>query len=204
MKNLFLKIMAVTTFLGILSFRSSTDPAKWSAKQVNKWFDKGEWLNHLQVKPDPTVNRREFAILYFKHKERWDKAFTFLKENDLKKMELKRYELDGTNLYATVSEYMSKNPEDVKYEEHKKYIDIQYVVSGNELIGISPLSQQKDVLNQYNETKDVMFVTVLKEVYYKATPDKFFIFFPDDFHRPGLKDGTSVPIRKVVIKVKVD
>ena len=119
-------------------------------------------------------------------------------------MELKRYEIDGTNLYATVSEYMSRNPEDVKYEEHRKYIDIQYVASGNELIGISPLSQQKDVLDQYNETKDVLFVTVLKEGYYKATPDKFFIFFPDDIHRPGLKDGTSTLVRKVVIKVKVD
>ncbi|MGD0341214.1 MAG: YhcH/YjgK/YiaL family protein [Bacteroidales bacterium] len=204
MKNLFLTIMAVTTFLGILSFRNSTDPSKWSTKQVNKWFDKGEWLNGWQVKPDPSINRRELAISYFKHKERWDKAFAFLKGNDLMKMELKRYELDGTNLYATISEYMSKNPEDVRYEEHKKYIDIQYVVNGNELIGIAPLSQQKDVLEPYNEAKDIMNVSVIREVTYKATPDRFFIFFPVDFHRPGLKDGTSTLVRKVVIKVKVD
>jgi len=204
MKNLSFKIMAVTTFLGILSFRSSTDPEKWSNRQVNKWFDKGEWLNGWQVKPDPSINRREFAISYFKHKERWDIAFTFLKENDLKKMEVKRYELDGTNVYAPVSEYMSKNPEDVRYEAHKKYIDIQYVASGNELIGIAPISDKKDVLEQYNDTKDVMFVSVTKEVNYKATPDRFFIFFPDDLHRPGLKDGESTMVRKVVVKVKVD
>ena len=204
MKNLFLKIMAVTTFLGILSFRGSTDPAKWSNRQVNKWFDKGEWLNGWQVKPDPSINRREFAKSYFKHKERWDKAFTFLKENDLKKIEVKRYELDGTNVYAPVSEYMSKNPEEVRYEAHRKYIDIQYVASGNELIGIAPISDKKDVLEQYNDTKDVMFVSVIKEVNYKATPDRFFIFFPDDLHRPGLKDGESTMVRKVVVKVKVD
>jgi YhcH/YjgK/YiaL family protein len=204
MKNLFFKIMAVTTFLGILSFRSSTDPAKWSNRKVNKWFDKGEWLNGWQVKPDPSINRREFAISYFKHKERWDKAFIFLKGNDLKKIEVKRYELDGTNVYAPVSEYMSKNPEEVRYEAHKKYIDIQYVASGNELIGIAPISDKKDVLEQYNDIKDVMYVSVTKEVNFKATPDRFFIFFPDDLHKPGLKDGESTMVRKVVVKVKVD
>ena len=196
--------MAVTTFLGILSFRSSTDPAKWSNRKVNKWFDKGEWLNGWQVKPDPSINRREFAISYFKHKERWDKAFIFLKRNDLKKIEVKRYELDGTNVYAPVSEYMSKNPEEVRYEAHKKYIDIQYVASGNELIGIAPISDKKDVLEQYNDIKDVMYVSVTKEVNFKATPDRFFIFFPDDLHKPGLKDGESTMVRKVVVKVKVD
>jgi YhcH/YjgK/YiaL family protein len=60
------------------------------------------------------------------------------------------------------------------------------------------------VLEQYNDTKDVMFVSVIKEVNYKATPDRFFIFFPDDLHKPGLKDGESTMVRKVVVKVKVD
>ncbi|MFA5820146.1 MAG: YhcH/YjgK/YiaL family protein, partial [Bacteroidales bacterium] len=38
----------------------------------------------------------------------------------------------------------------------------------------------------------------------KATPDKFFIFFPSDAHRPGLKVGENSQVRKVVVKVKVD
>jgi YhcH/YjgK/YiaL family protein len=204
MRNLSVKIMVLTSLLGFFGCKSLTVPEKWSTKQVDKWFNKGEWLNGWQVKPDASINRKEFAISYFKHKERWDKAFAWLKENDLTKIEVKRYELDGTNLYAPVSEYMSKNPEDVRYEEHKKYIDIQYVASGKELIGIAPLTLQKDVLEPYNETKDVMFLSVTRETNFKATPDRFFIFFPDDLHRPGLRDGESTPVRKVVVKVKVD
>lgn len=204
MRNLSVKIMVLTSLLGFFGCKSSTDPSKWSPKQLDKWFDKGEWLNGWQVMPDATINRKEFAISYFGHKDRWDKAFTWLKENDLTKIEAKRYELDGTNLYAPVSEYMSKNPEDVRYEEHKKYIDVQYVASGKELIGIAPLSLQKDVIEPYNEAKDVMFLSVTREINFKATPDRFFIFFPDDLHRPGLKDGESTPVRKVVVKVKVD
>lgn len=204
MKNLIIKTMALAALFGLFGCRNSSDPTAWSDKQVNKWFEKGDWLNGWTVKPDASINRRAFAVSYFNHKERWDKAFTFLKENDLKSIELKKYELDGTNLFASPSEYMSKDEENARYEAHKKYIDIQYVVSGKELIGISPLSDQKEVLVPYSEEKDIMFVTVNNIKNYLAVPDRFFIFFPEDIHRPGLKDGESSQVRKMVIKVKVD
>ena len=204
MKNLFLKIMVFAGLIGFFGCKTPTDPAKWNKKQVDAWFEKGEWLNGWKVKPDPTINRKELAISYYKHKERWDKAFSFLKDNDLATMEVKRYEIDGANLYAPVSEYMTKNEEDVMYETHQKYIDIQYVVSGKELIGIAPVSQKKEILVPYDEAKDVMYLNVGQISNFKATPETFFIFFPDDLHRPGLKDGESSPVRKVVVKVKID
>jgi len=196
--------MAIAGFLSFLGCKTSTDPSAWSDKQLNKWFEKGEWLNGWSVKPDASVNRKAFAISYFQHKERWDKAFKFLKESDLQNMELKRYDLDGNNLYVLLSEYMSKNEEDARYEAHRKYLDIQYVVSGKELIGIAPLAQMKDILEPYSEVKDIMFMTVNPGTDYKAMPDRFFIFFPEDLHRPGLKDGENSPVRKAVVKVKID
>ncbi|MEI8225577.1 MAG: YhcH/YjgK/YiaL family protein, partial [Bacteroidota bacterium] len=146
MKNLFLKIMVFTSFLSLFGCNSSTDPATWSNKTINKWFEKGEWLNGWSVKPDSTLNRKEFAISYFKHKNRWDKAFTFLNESDLTKLEVKRYDLDGDNVYALISEYLTKNNEDARYEAHQKYIDIQYVISGKEQIGVAPMSIKKEIL----------------------------------------------------------
>ncbi len=196
--------MVFTGFLGFLGCKTSTDPSTWSDKQINKWFEKGEWLNGWTVKPDASINRKVFAISYFQHKERWDKAFLFLRDHDLSSLELKKYEIDGTDLYAPLSEYMSKNEEDARYEAHRKYIDIQYVVSGKELIGIAPISQQKDILEPYSEEKDIMFMTVNQGTNYQALPDRFFIFFPDDLHRPGLKDGENSPVRKMVVKVKLD
>ncbi|MGD0343260.1 MAG: YhcH/YjgK/YiaL family protein, partial [Bacteroidales bacterium] len=144
------------------------------------------------------------AKAYYKNSARWDKAFAFLKDNDLKKLELKRYDLDGDNLYVTISEYTTKNLEETKYEVHKKYVDIQYIVTGSELIGIAPLTSQDATLQPYNATKDVEYLTVKKGVMVQATPAKFFIFFPEDAHMPSLKDGANSPVRKAVVKVRID
>ena len=204
MRNLLLKIMTLTIFSGIFGCKTTTDPSTWTEKQVNKWFEKGDWLGGWLVKPDESINRREFAVSYYTQKERWDKAFAFLRENDLAKMELKRYDLDGDNLYSTVSEYMTKNTEDAKYESHRKYIDIQYVASGKELIGLTPVSKKAEVLTPYDETKDIEFMTVTEGKNLNAAPDRFFIFFPDDLHSPGIRDGENSLVRKVVVKVRVD
>ena len=182
----------------------NSGPASWSSNKIDKWFEKGDWLNGWQVTPDQSINRKAFTVSYFKNKERWDKAFNFLKSNDLSGLDLKRYDIDGDNLYALVSEYLTKNEEDARYEAHQKYIDIQYVVSGKELIGVAPMSQKKDILEPYDGTKDVEFLTVHQGENRLAVPDRFFIFFPEDAHRPGLKDGENSPVRKIVIKVKVD
>ncbi len=199
-----MKIMVFISVLCLFGCTGSNDPATWSNKKVNKWFEKGEWLNGWSVKPDASVNRKEIAVLYFKHKDRWDKAFAFLKENDLTKLEVKRYDIDGDNAYALISEYLTKNEEDARYEAHRNYIDIQYVITGKEQIGVAPMSMKKEVLEPYDATKDIMFLSVNQFNNIKADPDRFFIFFPDDIHRPGLKDGENSQVRKVVVKVKID
>jgi len=66
------------------------------------------------------------------------------------------------------------------------------------------MSLKKDVLEPYDGTKDIEFLTVTGGENRLADPDRFFIFFPEDAHRPGLKDGENSPVRKVVVKVKVD
>lgn len=203
MKKIILLTMVLTGLTGI--FGCSSDPSEWNDDKINEWFAKGEWLNGWQVEPDASVNKREFAISYFRNKERWDKAFDFLKSNDLRSLELKRYDIDGDNLYAPVSEYLSKKEGEAKFEAHRKYIDIQYVISGEEKIGVAPMSQKNDVVTPYDETKDIEFMTVKDSTYHKATQQNFFIFFPDDIHKPGMRTGEdSTLVKKIVVKVKVD
>lgn len=204
MKKLIVKTMVLISFFGIFGFSGSNDPSSWSSQKINKWFEKGEWLNGWKIKPDGSINRRELAISYFKNKSRWDKAFTFLKTNDLSKLEIKRYDIDGDNVYAPVSEYLSKNEGDAKYEAHKKYIDIQYVIQGVELMSVAPMSERKEVITVYDSTKDIEFMTVKQSKDYKATSERFFVFFPSDIHRPGVKVEENSQVRKIVVKVKVD
>lgn len=196
--------MVLISFLGLTGTKSTTDPATWSKKKIDKWFAEKEWSNGWTVTPDNSINKREFAVSYFKNKERWEKAFRFFKNNDLLKLDIKRYDIDGDNLFAMVSEYMTKNEETAQFEAHRKYIDIQYVVSGKEIMNMTPLKTVLEVITPYDATKDIEFITVSQIVGYKATPSNFFIFFPGDAHRPGLKDGENSKVRKIVIKVKMD
>jgi YhcH/YjgK/YiaL family protein len=203
MKKLILSIMVLISLFGI--FGCTSDPAGWSDEKLNDWFKKGEWLNGWNVKPDESINKRELAVSYFKNPAKWDKAFQFLKSNDLSKLEIKRFDIvEGDVVYAPVSEYLTKNEEDAKFEAHKKYIDIQYVISGVEQMSVSPLSKIQEVKTPYDATKDVEFMTVSETSTYTANPEKFFIFFPSDIHRPGLKLNENSQVRKIVVKVKVE
>ena len=204
MKINIIKVMLLISLFGLMGSRSTTDPSAWSNKKITKWFGKEEWLGGWEVTPDSSINKREFAVSYFKNKDRWDKAFKFLKDSDLSKLELKRYDIDGDNLFATVSEYFTKNEETTNFEAHRKYIDIQYVIKGKEIMNIAPIATVKDIIIPYDATKDIEFVTVDKVVNHLATPGRLFIFFPDDAHRPGLKDEVSSQVRKIVIKLKMD
>jgi biofilm protein TabA len=204
MKKQILKIMVIASFLNFMGCTNSTDPSTWSSKKIDSWFEKGEWLNGWTVTPDPSINRKEFAVSYFKNKERWDKAFTFLKSTDLSGLEVKRHDIDGDNIYATVSNYITKDGENALFEAHQKYIDIQYVISGVEKMSVAPVSFKKDIITPYDATKDVEFMTVKQITDYRATPDRFFIFFPSDIHRPGVKIAENSKVRKIVVKVKID
>jgi biofilm protein TabA len=197
-------IIIISGIMFITGCKSSKDPSGWSNSETDKWFEKHEWLNGWNIMPDASINKREFARYYFKNKERWDKAFAFLKNNDLTKLEPKRYDIDGDNLYATISESMTKNEEDAKFEAHRKFIDIQHVIVGEEQMSITPISDKKDEVAAYDPARDIEFMTVRETSSHVATPDKFFIFFPSDIHRPSVKIGENKLVRKVVIKVKID
>ena len=204
MKKVIAAILVFISLIGLTGSKTATDPATWSNKKIEKWFTEKKWSEGWTITPDASINKREFAVSYFKNKERWEKAFKFLINSDLLNLEPKRYDIDGDNLYATISEYNTKNEETTKFEAHRKYIDIQYVIKGKEIMNLSPRGMVKDVVTPYDSAKDLEFMNVDKVVNHTATPSNFFIFFPTDAHRPGIKDGVSAPVRKIVIKVKVD
>ena len=130
-------------------------------------------------------------------------SLDYLSKTDFSRMQPGRYELDGNNLFVLVQEYDSLPKEQGKWECHKKYIDIQYIVDGVELIGFTNIDNM-NVTTQYNPEKDVAFLSgegdyvTLKKGYYG-------IFFPQDAHQPKIAlDGKPTLVKKVVIKIKVD
>ena len=196
------KISMLLVLFGMTQCQSS-HPSQWSDQKVNEWFEAGEYLGGLQLIPDSSIDRRSFALHYYDHKATWDKAFLFLKNYNLPRADLGRIEL-GDNMFAIVQEYFPKDREGALLEVHEKYIDIQYIVSGNEVIDVAPLKNMT-VTKPYNAESDAAFGDVAEFSELKASPERFFIFFPADAHRPGMKDGNdSVLVRKVVVKVPVE
>ncbi len=179
---------------------NNTSPEKWTDEEVNSWFQKKEWLEDWEPTPDASINIRTFAIEYHKNPKRWKQTFSFLKETDLKNLPEGKHELDGEKLFIAVSEYNSKEKADTKYEAHKKYIDIQYLISGEEQMGLTTLDKVK-ISEPYNAEKDLAFYSFEGGIYQKATSGNFFIFFPEDVHRPCIKTKESTPVKKLVVKL---
>jgi len=139
--------------------------------------------------------------LYASISENLKIGFNFLKNTDLENLEIGRYEIDGKNVFALVSEYESKKPEDCRPEAHQIYADIQYIVSGREAIGFAPLGGQT-ITSEYNPDKDIAFFSG------ETTPlileaGMFAVFFPQDVHRPCMQINGPEKVKKVVVKVKV-
>jgi len=181
----------------------TTNPAKWTDDEVNTWYEKKEWLGGWNVSPDASVNKRTFAVLYYQNQRHWDQAFHFLKSANLKELPLGKQELEGQHLFVIVQEYYGKQKADALYESHKKYIDIQYVIKGEEIMGLTTLDKAA-VRDPYNEAKDITFYDFDGGEYLKATPENFFMFFPEDVHRPSITTGDSVLIKKIVVKILIE
>ena len=146
------------------------------------------------------IDSIENSSLYEGLGEKITKALNYLKENDFKKLTNGRYQIDGTDVYATVSRYKTKPIEEGKWEAHKNYIDIQFIASGTELIGYSFLKDM-NAKTEYNPEKDVQFFEGGGQPA-KVEKDTFVILFPSDAHMPGIKVNEPEDVIKVVVKVK--
>ena len=171
-------------------------------EQIQQWFEGGEWKMGWSAMPDASIDPAELFGQVHRNPERWEQAFRFLATTNLATLPIGRHELDGTNLYASVDEYLSREPGDCRLEAHRKYADIQYVISGQEQIGITPLAETREA-TPYHPDNDILFLDGEVGHYGQATPARFFVFFPSDAHMPCLKSGERSNVKKVVVKVRI-
>ena len=171
-------------------------------KEAMQWFNKREWAKGLLFQAHQSVDVLEFAIQYHKNTVYWDRAFAFLKDTDLEHIAPGKYAIVGEHVYASVNEGITKDLKEIKWEAHCRYIDIQYVVHGQEKMGIAPVAGA-EILASFDEIRDIGFYKINESVcnYYVAEPGTFFIFFPKDAHRPGIKANGAGVSKKIVIKI---
>lgn len=169
-----------------------------SKKAVKKWIRQRAWSNGVALQLHPSVNTTAFYAAYHKNPALWEAALKFLASNDLAAMPAGKYPIIGDSVFASITEAPSHAKEDVKWESHRNYIDLQYIITGKEIIGVADASKAT-VTKPYSP--DVINYTADGR-YYTTDPGSFFLFFPNDAHRPTIKAEGYDIVKKIVIKIK--
>ncbi|MGL4677628.1 MAG: YhcH/YjgK/YiaL family protein [Brevinema sp.] len=130
------------------------------------------------------------------------KAVSYLISNyiQLKVQDVGKYEVDPVFFYM-IQEYQSKD--NTPWESHKKYIDIQVILSGEEIMdiaGIHTLTQ----LGEYDAEKDFIGYEGQVRISMTMKEGDLAVFFPEDVHQPGLKTpkGNSL-VKKCLFKILI-
>jgi len=112
------------------------------------------------------------------------------------------YDLVGDALVAKVQAYDTH--ETGKFEVHNRYIDIQYIVEGEEKLQYAPRAALQQI-GDFNEESDYALLEDGAEcVEFPLRAGEFAVFFPEDAHKPGLSAlDTASPVKKIVMKVKI-
>ncbi len=126
-------------------------------------------------------------------------AFGFLDQPGLSDLPDGKYEINGDRVYAIVDRTQGRKVSDGKLEGHRKYLDIQYVISGDESMGWRPSTGLPSAVS-YDATRDLEFFEGEPESIIRVPPGSFAIFLPTDAHLPLIGDGS---IHKVVVKVAI-
>lgn len=132
---------------------------------------------------------------------RFSEIIDFLENHNPETLPVGRYDL-AHGIYANVSEYEPMK-ENNCWEIHKKYADLQYVVSGDETIEWAPLdevinpSEYSDEYDYYGSTE-----TGKTRITLNADSGSFAYFAPCDMHRPGIFRNAA-KVKKIVFKIPV-
>jgi YhcH/YjgK/YiaL family protein len=132
-------------------------------------------------------------------------ALDYLRRTDFSQMSPGRHELDADRLFVIVQRYRPKPLDQIVWEAHRQYIDIQYLAAGTERMGYLPLGDGLRVRQPYDPSKDAILFDADGQLF-TVSAGNFAIFAPCDVHAPGLATGLpedSAEVCKVVMKCRV-
>jgi len=116
--------------------------------------------------------------------------------------EVKKVEIRGKQLFAVHQCYMSKPRNEARLEAHRRYIDIQYVLSGKEIMMFDCTAGLKPT-EAYSAEKDVEFLAPANPVDIPLTKGTVAVLFPEDAHAPGIQANGAEKIFKCVLKLEI-
>jgi YhcH/YjgK/YiaL family protein len=145
------------------------------------------------------LDQLDSALMYTGFGETIVIGLSLLSEDSVRNAAPGKHEVDGDSLFYIVDEYETKPIGQGRLEIHRKYLDIQYIVSGSECLGFAPLEGLTEE-TLYEGEKDLAFYR------YEPTMTKlilkqgmFAIFWPNEPHMPGRSIDKAVAVKKIVV-----
>jgi biofilm protein TabA len=129
------------------------------------------------------------------------KAFEFLRQSSSQKLIEGRIEIDGDNVFALVQSYET-TVDSPKFEYHRKYLDVHYIVEGEEIVGWA--YQARLLIDfPYDENKDICLgrVPMRDTTLVRLSEGDVIILYPTDAHAPRLAAGIPSHVQKIVVKI---
>ena len=129
-----------------------------------------------------------------------NQAIEYIKSQDLSALPAGKYPIEGDLMFALIQEPLTGHTPYL--EAHETYIDLQYLIAGEERIGVYRPLKVLEVIGNSLATKDViLYKHDEKETDIILQPGMFAVFFPSDLHRPCCNVGEEMKIKKVVVKI---
>ena len=149
------------------------------------------------------IDTLSHAPSYYQLGPRFFTALEFLRTCTPGQIPDGRVDLQGDALYALFQSYRTTPVAQKKFEAHRRYADVQFLVSGRESIVYAPLSVLNPV-TAYDEAKDfTLYETASATTPLLLLPGTFAIFLPQDGHKPGCDAGETAEVRKIVLTVRL-
>lgn len=132
-------------------------------------------------------------------------AVKFFCKTDFSRYEEGEYELSGRDIFFQVKDLETKPVSHCRPEVHEKYIDVQFLYSGREAIGVVSDNGKNEISENLLKERDLIFYSsVENETLVTMSEGDFCVFFPSDVHRPGCERDGKSKIRKIVYKINIE
>jgi YhcH/YjgK/YiaL family protein len=130
----------------------------------------------------------------------FERAFRYLADADLRSFAPGRHPVDGDQMYLSIDHVHGRGREAARLEAHRRYIDIQYTIEGDEEIGWMPLADAGAPSGPFDAAKDIGFFVGRPTTWLAVPEGTFAVFFPHDAHAPLAGRGA---VKKAIMKVAV-
>ncbi|MCE9547758.1 MAG: YhcH/YjgK/YiaL family protein [Planctomycetia bacterium] len=128
-------------------------------------------------------------------------ALAALRRPDLAALADGRHEVDSQRLFLLVARGVGRGQAESPLEAHRRYIDLQYVVAGQDLIGWRPTDECRAPRGAFDADRDIGFFDDAPATWLKVAAGCVAILFPEDAHAPLADSGE---LHKVVVKLAVE